>query len=51
MNVNNISTAAGCLAAQDLVSWVIKSLAGEDMVHKELESVKPVGETLQIPKL
>ncbi|WP_459501628.1 DJ-1/PfpI family protein [Bacillus sp. C1] len=51
VNVGNISTAAGCLAAQDLVSWIIESLVGEDMVHKVLESVKPVGEALQIEKL
>ncbi|KYG37418.1 hypothetical protein AZF08_08420 [Bacillus gaemokensis] len=50
LKVCNISTAAGCLAAQDLVSWIIESLVGEDMVHKVLESVQPVGEALQIER-
>lgn len=44
VNIGNISTAAGCLAAQDLVSWVIESLVGEEAVNQVLESVQPVGE-------
>ncbi|PLS14990.1 thiamine biosynthesis protein ThiJ [Bacillus sp. M6-12] len=46
VNEGNISTAAGCLAGQDLASWVIKTLAGEEMVDKVIESVLPVGKGL-----
>lgn len=43
VNEGNISTAAGCLAAQDLTSWIIKSLLNEDMVERVLETIQPVG--------
>jgi len=44
----NISTAAGCLAGQDLSSWVIDSLMGEEMTQRVLETVQPVGKGLNI---
>lgn len=44
----NIATAAGCLAAQELVSWMIRLLLDEKMVHKVFESVQPVGQALNI---
>lgn len=43
VNIGNISTAAGCFAAQDLSAWIIKTLVNEEMVNTVLESVKPVG--------
>lgn len=46
VNIGNIATAAGCLAAQDLVSWMIRSLVGEEMVKQVLDSVQPVGRTI-----
>lgn len=42
----NIATAAGCLAAQYLVGWVIETLVGAEMKETVLRSVMPVGEGL-----
>lgn len=42
----NIATAAGCLAAIDLVGFVIERLAGEEMRDKVIASVQPVGKGL-----
>jgi transcriptional regulator GlxA family with amidase domain len=42
----NIATAAGCLAAQYLVGWVIEALAGSQMKNVVLKSIMPVGEGL-----
>ncbi|MGE7673293.1 DJ-1/PfpI family protein [Lysinibacillus sp. NPDC094403] len=46
VNEGNISTAAGCYAAQDLVAWIIRTLVNEEMVDTVLESVQPVGKGL-----
>lgn len=46
VNQGNISTAAGCLAAEELVSWIVESLVSKDMVQTILESVQPVGQGL-----
>lgn len=42
----NIATAAGCLAAQDLVGWVIERLIGKETKELVLDSIKPVGKGL-----
>ncbi|KAA0547151.1 thiamine biosynthesis protein ThiJ [Bacillus sp. BGMRC 2118] len=42
----NVSTAAGCFAAQDLSAWIIRNLTDEDMVNTVLETVQPVGKGL-----
>ncbi|CAH8715645.1 DJ-1/PfpI family protein [Paenibacillus thiaminolyticus] len=49
VNVGNISTAAGCLAGQELAAWLIDSLIGADMTAKVMESVQPVGKGLSLP--
>ncbi|KOP69658.1 thiamine biosynthesis protein ThiJ [Lysinibacillus sp. FJAT-14745] len=46
VNEGNISTAAGCYAAQDLVAWIIRNLVNEKMVDIVLETVQPVGKGL-----
>lgn len=38
----NIATAASCMAAQELVSWIIREKIGQEMVEKVMNSVKPV---------
>ncbi|TVX97054.1 DJ-1/PfpI family protein [Paenibacillus cremeus] len=48
VNIGNISTAAGCLAGQDLSAWVIDSLMGSKMTQRVLETVQPVGQGLEI---
>ncbi|MEC0270977.1 DJ-1/PfpI family protein [Paenibacillus anseongense] len=48
VNNGNISTAAGCLAGQDLSSWIIKTLIGPEMTNRVLETVQPVGKGLNI---
>ncbi|KRE64118.1 DJ-1/PfpI family protein [Paenibacillus sp. Soil750] len=48
VNIGNISTAAGCLAGQDLSAWVIDSLMGNEMTQRVLETVQPVGKGLEI---
>jgi transcriptional regulator GlxA family with amidase domain len=48
VNNGNISTAAGCLAGQDLSAWVIDSLMGNEMTQRVLETVQPVGQGLEI---
>lgn len=42
----NIATAAGCLAAQDLAGWVIERKLGIQMKETVLTSVLPVGQGL-----
>lgn len=42
----NIATAAGCLAAIDLVSFVIEKLLDEETKDEVIASIKPVGEGL-----
>ncbi|HDR4463843.1 TPA: DJ-1/PfpI family protein [Bacillus cereus] len=46
VNEGNISTAAGCFAAQDLSAWIIRTLINEDMVETVLETVRPMGKGL-----
>ncbi|MDZ5470421.1 DJ-1/PfpI family protein [Bacillus sp. 31A1R] len=38
----NVATAAGCLAAQELSSWIISSLYNDDMVQLVFDSVQKV---------
>lgn len=40
----NVATAAGCLAAQYLVGWVIEELLGVETRELVLKSVQPIGE-------
>jgi transcriptional regulator GlxA family with amidase domain len=42
----NVATAAGCLAAQRLVGWVIEEKLGAAERKRVLKSVQPVGEGL-----
>jgi transcriptional regulator GlxA family with amidase domain len=42
----NVATAAGCLAAQYLVGWVIEEKLGKERRDGVLRSVQPVGEGL-----
>ncbi|MGE8000999.1 DJ-1/PfpI family protein [Lysinibacillus sp. NPDC093190] len=46
VNEGNISTAAGCYAAQNLVAWIIRNLVNGKMVDIVLETVQPVGKGL-----
>jgi transcriptional regulator GlxA family with amidase domain len=39
----NVATAAGCLAAVDLVGWIIESLVGVEQRDVVVGSVQPVG--------
>lgn len=43
----NIATAAGCLAALDLVGWAIERTLGTDIKEDVLASVQPVGKGLE----
>lgn len=43
----NIATAAGCLAAIDLVGWIVEKLLGEDVKNDVIASVQPVGKGLE----
>jgi transcriptional regulator GlxA family with amidase domain len=43
----NIATAAGCLAAIDLVGFVIEKLFGSDVKNDVIASVQPVGKGLE----
>ena len=43
----NIATAAGCLAAQYLVGWVVETKVGVEMRRTVLKSIQPVGEGLE----
>ncbi|GHN02170.1 hypothetical protein WSM22_36590 [Cytophagales bacterium WSM2-2] len=40
---DNIATAAGCLAAVDLVSWALNKLYNEEVANDVLASVLPAG--------
>lgn len=42
----NVATAAGCLAAQILVGWVIERLVGSEEKDFVLRSIQPIGEGL-----
>jgi len=50
VNEGNVSTAAGCFAAQDLSAWIIKTLVNDKMVDIVLETVQPVGKGLYFQK-
>lgn len=43
VQAGNIATAAGCLAALDLVGWVIETKLGPSARDRVLQSVSPVG--------
>jgi transcriptional regulator GlxA family with amidase domain len=43
----NIATAAGCLAAIDLVSWIIEKTHGEEIKNDVIASIQPVGSGLE----
>jgi transcriptional regulator GlxA family with amidase domain len=43
----NIATAAGCLAAINLVSWIIDKLLGQKIREEVLASIQPVGQGLE----
>jgi transcriptional regulator GlxA family with amidase domain len=43
----NIATAAGCLAAIDLVGFVVEKLVGPDVREDVIASVQPVGKGLE----
>jgi transcriptional regulator GlxA family with amidase domain len=42
----NVATAAGCLAAQYLVAWVIEKLVSKEVADAVIESCQPIGEGL-----
>ena len=44
----NIGTAAGCLAAVDLLDWAITKLFDESVAEAVITSVSPVGQSPQI---
>ena len=46
VQIGNVATAAGCLAAQYLSGWVIEKGAGIEMRNIVLQSIQPVGEGL-----
>lgn len=41
--MDNVATAAGCLAAQELVGWVIENLADRALRETVIGSIQPVG--------
>ena len=43
----NIATAAGCLAAIDLVGFIIEKLLGAEVKEDVIASVQPVGKGLE----
>lgn len=49
VQVGNIATAGGCLAALLLSGWVIESLVGPAARAEVLASVQPVGESARYP--
>jgi transcriptional regulator GlxA family with amidase domain len=44
---NNIATAAGCLAAIQLVSWIIDKSLGREIREEVIASIQPVGQGLE----
>jgi len=42
----NVATAAGCLAAQSLVKWVIERLVNKNLSEIVINSIQPVGQGL-----
>jgi transcriptional regulator GlxA family with amidase domain len=47
---DNIATAAGCLAAQDLVGWIIARLVSKKVADAVINSIQPVGKGLSFIK-
>lgn len=45
----NVATAAGCLAAQDLVGWMVEQMFDSKMRDDVLNQIQPVGKTIEIP--
>lgn len=43
----NVATAAGCLAAQYLIGWVIEEKVSAEMSRAVIKSIQPVGEGLE----
>jgi transcriptional regulator GlxA family with amidase domain len=43
----NVATAAGCLAAIDLVSWIISKTHGAEIKNDVIASIQPVGQGLE----
>lgn len=43
----NIATAAGCLAAVELVGWVIEKMLGVEAKEEVIASVQPIGKGLE----
>ena len=43
----NIATAAGCLAALDLISWVLDKTVGKEIKDDVIASIQPVGKGLE----
>jgi len=43
----NIATAAGCLAAVDLVGWIVERMLGPEVREDIIASVQPVGKGLE----
>lgn len=43
----NVATAAGCLAAIDLVAWIVEKLLGKEISDDVVASVQPVGKGLE----
>ncbi len=43
----NLATAAGCLAAIDLVSWMIERTLGKEASEEVIASIQPVGKGLE----
>ncbi len=43
----NIATAAGCLAAIQLVSWIIDRLLGQEIREEIIASIQPIGQGLE----
>ena len=42
----NVATAAGCLATQYLIGWVVEEMLGRDERERLLKLIQPVGEGL-----
>ena len=43
----NVATAAGCLAALDLISWVLDKTVGKEIKDDVIASIQPVGKGLE----
>jgi transcriptional regulator GlxA family with amidase domain len=41
---DNIGTAAGCLAAVDLIGWAIEKMYNRELKNEVIASVLPIGQ-------